>query len=154
MREPKIGQIVHYILQMGPQAGKCRPAIVVRITETLHYPVLSIFVDGRNDGPSHLFSSTDSTVLGGPLAHDLSYTRMGTWHFAEECPHEQHEEEAVVAAPEPQKPIQVCRQGCTGPAEHAIAFGVFLCCKHFEQYAHRASRAETMILASLTPLTK
>jgi len=56
MNNRLIGQHVHYVLDKGPNTGKCRTALVVGGTEI--YPNVTVFPDGQGDGVSRYEGGT------------------------------------------------------------------------------------------------
>ena len=73
-----VGQIVHYILPIGPSAGQHRPAIIVRVwtTDRLYTCQLQVFTDGRNDG-------MDNVTWATSVPYDESGENSGSWHWPE-----------------------------------------------------------------------
>jgi hypothetical protein len=81
---PSIGRVVHYRLDIGPHAGECRPAFVVRVwSDTLVN--LQVFVDGTNDYDKP-HQGTESLPLWRTSVHQNSDNEPGTWHWPEHVP--------------------------------------------------------------------
>lgn len=80
MREPKVGDIVLFVLDSGRHAGEFRPAIIVQVW-TNDCVQLQVFADGNgdedlNDGLPNVFWETS-------INHSSEYL-YGTWHFVGE----------------------------------------------------------------------
>ena len=72
------GTLVHFVLDVGPNAGTHRPAMVVAGTkETCN---LVVFLDGPNDGYG---GSEPETRWRESVAHDEAAKAPGTWHWPE-----------------------------------------------------------------------
>lgn len=51
MSAPKIGEMVHVVLDGGPRSGEHRPAVVTRVVDEAKGVVaLTVFTDGAEDG--------------------------------------------------------------------------------------------------------
>ncbi len=70
-----VGRLVHYVLIDGPNAGKSRPAIVVRVWER-GCVNLQLFTDGPNDGNRYAAGRSWQTSVNYSPTGEL-----GTWHW-------------------------------------------------------------------------
>jgi len=77
-REPRIGDIVHFILPNGLNEGAHRPGIIVRIWSP-HIVQLVVFTDGPND-----FTGNHPGTTGVMWASSVPYSSnfgARTWHW-------------------------------------------------------------------------
>jgi hypothetical protein len=65
-QKPTVGRIVCYTLEDGPNAGKVRPAVIVKVWSDTCVN-LRVFLDGTNDSPDgwSLFNEWKTSVLEG-----------------------------------------------------------------------------------------
>jgi hypothetical protein len=78
MKKPFVGQIVHYVLNQGPNRGAHRPAVVVGV-RTEHTVDLQVFSNGtKGDMPK---GDSLPNVFWKPSAElDETGHSEGTWH--------------------------------------------------------------------------
>lgn len=87
---PNIGDIVHFVLDVGPNAGEHRPAMVVRVrsfdpdpqTSIAPEPtvVMQVFLDNHDLPYDH-----NNVGIMRPLSvlHNEKEKPLGTWHWPE-----------------------------------------------------------------------
>lgn len=78
---PKLGQIVHFVLNYGPNAGAHRPAIIVGVNN--EYTVdLQAFSNGtKGDTPKG--DCLPNVFWKSKVVQDESGKSPGTWHLPE-----------------------------------------------------------------------
>ncbi len=76
---PATGQIVHYVLPDGPNAGAHRPAIITEVWSG-GYVNLQVFVDGTND-----YRDYSGTVWATSIEYSEE-AGLRTWHWPEFVP--------------------------------------------------------------------
>lgn len=80
MREPKVGDIVNYVMPDGRYPGSIRPAIIVAVWDITELGTsnLQVFTDGDNDYPG-----TDGLLWATSIYRNAN-KESGTWHFRDE----------------------------------------------------------------------
>lgn len=77
-KKPRIGDPVHFVLNVGPNRGSHRPAIVVGVRDERTVN-LQVFSDGNkstNDASPNVFYKQGAAL-------DETGRNHGTWHFPE-----------------------------------------------------------------------
>lgn len=80
---PSIGRVVHYRLDVGPHAGDCRPALIVRVWGEGPDALvnLQVLTDGGNDEDEYA-----SGIVWRTSVHRNTDNEPGSWHWPEYVP--------------------------------------------------------------------
>ena len=76
LRQPRIGDTVHYVVHSGPNAGEHRPGMVVRTTEGVD---LQVFASGNGK----LGDKLPNVFWRYRVPHDRDGRLVGSWHWPE-----------------------------------------------------------------------
>jgi hypothetical protein len=79
----QVGDLVHYVLPLGPRRGECRAALVTRQIDLRGRDAsLMVFAEPQDEVPV----SDGGCVLFTSARHDAAFEKVGGWHHRDDCP--------------------------------------------------------------------